>query len=132
MKMKRNEDSEDFLSFGKDLGLQKEKLVTGSSIVDIGSCDFKIDKFAVLTGIAEDKPSFGVVLDEDELLQEKEGETIMSHVKELAITIDDKKELICLMDKEKTGGQIFGTPTVVENHNFTLIEDEGTALEELE
>ena len=69
----------------------------------------------MLTGIAEDNPSFGVVSDKDELLQEKEGKAIMSHEKELVITDNEKKELTCLMDKEKTGGQNFRTATVMEN-----------------
>ena len=105
--------------------------MTGSSNETIGYCDFEIDNLTVFTGVAEDNPSLGVVLDEDELLQKKEGEAIMSHVKELVTTIDDKKELICLMDKEKTGGQNFGTTTMLENQNFILIEDEDTVLEEL-
>ena len=33
-------DSEDFLSLEEDLELQREELVTGSSIETIGSCDF--------------------------------------------------------------------------------------------
>ena len=99
----------------EDLELQKEELVTGSSIEAIGSCDFETDNLTAVTGMAEDNPSLGVVLDEDELLQKKEGEAIMPHVKELVITIDDKKELIFLMEKENGGGHIFGTTTVVEN-----------------
>ena len=80
VKMQGNEDSEDFLSLGRDLGLLRKELVTESSSETIGSYDFETDNLAVLTSTAEDNPSFGVVSDTDELLQKKEGETIMSHV----------------------------------------------------
>ena len=104
------------MGLGKDSELQKES-VTESSSETIGSYDFETENLAVLIGIAEDNPSFGVVLDTDELFQKKEGEAIMSHVKELVITVDDKEELACLNTQEKTGGQTFGTTTVMENQN---------------
>ena len=95
--------------------------MTESSSETIGSYDFETDNLAVLTGIAEDNPYFGVVSDTDELLQKKEGATIMSHVKELVITVDDKEELACLNSQEKTGRKTFGTATMMENHNSILI-----------
>ena len=90
-------DSGDFLSPERDLELQEEDLVTGSSNETIGSCNFEIDNLTVFIGVAEDNQSLGVVLNEDKLLQKKElinskeGETVMSHMKEL-VTIDDKEE----------------------------------------
>ena len=84
--------------------LQKKDLVTRSTSETIGSYDFETDNLAVLAGSAEDNPSFGVVLDTNELSQKKEGEAIMSHVKELVITVDDIEDLACLNSQEKTGG----------------------------
>ena len=43
--------------------------MTESSSKTIGSYDFKNDNSAVLTDIAEDNPSLGVVLNEDGLLK---------------------------------------------------------------
>ena len=42
--------------------------MTGSSNETIGSCNFEIDNLTVFIGVAEDNPSFGFVLNEDELL----------------------------------------------------------------
>ena len=61
-------NSGDFLSLERDLELQKEDLVTRSSNETIGSCNFEIDNLTVFIGVAEDSPSLGVVLNEDELL----------------------------------------------------------------
>ena len=111
--------------------------MTGSSNETIGSCNFEIDNLTVFTGVVEDNPSLGFVLNEDELLQKKEninskeGETIMSHMKELVI-IDDKEELACLIGQEKNVGQNLRTVTVMENQNSILIKDEDTMFEEVE
>ena len=114
--------SEDFLSPEEDLELQRENLVTESTSETSGSCDFNADNLIVVTGDAEDSPSFGNVLEEGELLQ-VEDETIMSHMQRL-VTMGDKKEFACLYSREKTVGKIFGTATV--------IEDEATMFEELD
>ena len=110
-------DGGDFLSLERDLELQKEDLVTGSSNETIGSCDFEIDNLIVLTGVAEDNPSLGVVL--------KEDATIVSHMQKL-VTVDDREELTCLNSQEKTIGQTFKTATVMKNQNSIMIKDEDT------
>ena len=56
----------------------------------------------------------------------------MSHEKELVINDNDKKKLTCLMEKEKTRGQNFGTATVMGNQNSILIEDDSAKSEELD
>ena len=124
------QEREDFLSLRKYLELQKQEIVIESSIEAIRSYGLEPDNLAVLTGTVEENPSLGVVLNEDEQL--KEGETVMSHVKELFISADDKKELACLNSQEKTVRQTFGAATAVENQSFTLIEDENATLEELD
>ena len=119
-------DSGYFLSLERDLELLEEDLVTGSSNETIGSCNFEIDNLTVFTGVSEDNPSFGVVLNEYELLQKKElinskeGETVMSDMKELVI-VDDKEELACLIDQENAVGHTFKTATVMKNRNSILI-----------
>ena len=44
--------------------------MTESTSETIGSCDFEAEKLIVFTGDTEDNPSFGIVLEEEELLQE--------------------------------------------------------------
>ena len=97
--MQRNENSGDFLSIGKDLELQKEELVTGSSIKTIESCDLNFDNLAMLAGTTEDNPSLGVVLNEDEQL--KEDEIVMSHVQKFVV-VGGREEFACLNSQEKT------------------------------
>jgi len=116
------EASEDFLSTEEGLELRRENLMTELTSETIGSCDFEADNLIVYTGNAEDSPSLGIVLEEEELLQ-KEGETMMSH-KQRLVTTGDKKELAYLYSQEKTVGQNFGTATVIEN--------EATVFEELD
>ena len=65
VKVQGNEDSEDFLSLGKDLELRKEELVTGSSTETMGSCTVEFDNLTIISGVIEDNPSLGVVLGED-------------------------------------------------------------------
>ena len=117
----------------------------GSSNETIGSFKFEIDNLTVFTDVVEDNPSFGVVLNKDELLQQdetidsllnkeriyKEGETVMSHMKEL-VTVDDKGELACLISQEKIVGQTFRTVIVVKNQNYILITYEDIMFEEVE
>ena len=49
-------DSEYFLSPEEELELQREELLTGSSIETTGSCDFEIGNWVMFTGDAEDNP----------------------------------------------------------------------------
>jgi hypothetical protein len=54
-----------FLSLVEDLE-QQEDLMTKSSNKTVGSCGFKTHELCVITSFGEDKPSFGIVLDEVE------------------------------------------------------------------
>ena len=102
--------SEDFLSPEEDLELQRENLMTEST----SECyDFDVDNLIVFTDDVEDSPSFGIVLEEEELLQVQD-ETVMSH-KHRLVTMGDKEELACLYGQENTGGQEFGAATVVQD-----------------
>ena len=56
--------SEDFVILERDLELQKEELLTGSSNETSGSCNFENDNLIVLTGIAKDNPSLGIAFRE--------------------------------------------------------------------
>ena len=88
-------DNGDFMSLERDLEMQEKDLVIGSSNETIGSCNFGIDNLIVFIGIAEDNPSFGNVL--------KEEDTVMFHMQKL-VTIDDKEELAFLNNKENDVG----------------------------
>ena len=92
-----------------------------------------------MTGKAEDNPSLGVVLEEEELLQNEdeqlsEDETAMSHMQEI-VAIDSKEEVACSNSPgkiEENVWQTVGAATTVENQSFTLTEDEDTVARELD
>ena len=93
-----------------------------SSVGTIGSWSFGTDEVAVLTSKAEDNPSLGVVLEEEELLQNEdeqlnEDETAMSHMQEIVAT-NSKEELACSNSPkniEEAVWKTVGATTAVEN-----------------
>jgi hypothetical protein len=108
-----------FLSLVEDLE-QQEDLMTKSSNKTVGSCGFKIHELCVIRSFGEDKPSFGIILDEVESCKAIYDEECLSE--------EDKEEL--LQQKEFTNSllnerSIFnGDETVMSCMRDPVIEKE--------
>ena len=100
-----------FLSHVKDLE-QQEELVIESSDEIMMSCGFTTDKLCMNAGIVEDKPFYGIVLNEAENCQVKYDDDYNSN--EHHVELLQQKEFINSMTN---GGNIFNGDDIVVSYN---------------